>query len=151
MPTNTPTATPTATSTPTTTPTRKPRPSATPAPVLPSPISQPAAEGIPGWNPRPIRVDCSLVGFACGFIFSVTVSQDYPDYYHSIELANDAGHSVILGREIVFANYVAVGPRDLQSNLVKGLPYHWRVVLFQASDNAIVARSGWSTDTYVQK
>ena len=81
----------------------------------------------------------------------MTVSQDYPDYYHSIELANDAGHSVILGRETVFANYVAVSSRDLQNTLVKGSPYHWRVVLFLAADNSIVARSGWSTDTYVQK
>ena len=144
-PTTTPTFTPTAT--PTATSTRTPRPTARPATVSLSP----AAQGIPGWGPRPIRVDCRLLGGSCVFILTVTVAQDYPDYYHSIELADESGNSFILGSEIVFANYVAVSHRDLRENLVKDVPYRWRVVLRRVSDHAAVARSEWSVDTYVQR
>ena len=145
-PTVPPTSTPTAT--PTSTPTHTPRPTARPVTVAPSPT---AVQGIPGWGPRPLRVGCSVFVFQCGFIFTVTVSQDYPEYFHSIELANDSGHSVILGHEIVFADYVAINVDELRSNLVKDVPYRWRVILRRVSDHAVVARSQLSADTYVQR
>jgi hypothetical protein len=99
----------------------------------------------------PLHVDCSLIVGSCGFIISVTISQHYPDYYHSIEFTDDDGHSVILGLGIVYANYVAINERELRTNLKKGVPYQWRVVLRRVADNSVVARGQWSTDRYVSK
>jgi len=160
-----PSATPTvaSTSTPTTLPmsTSTPRrQTAKSAPTAPAPTSPPVptsppatrtVQGIPGWEPRPIRVDCTLLGDSCVFIITVTVSEHHTDYYHAIELVDESGNSFILGSEIVFANFVAVSHWDLRNNLAKGIPYRWRVVLRRASDQGIVARGQWSTDTYVQQ
>jgi hypothetical protein len=139
----TPTYTPLPTDTPTPIPTRKPLPS------VPPPTPTIAGPDVSSWNPRPIRIDCLRSDF-CGFVFTITFSAE--GFHHRLEFMDDAGNSIVLGIGSTFQDYVALSMWPDLRNLQQGVPYRWRVRLYQAtsSGEVFLKASEWAKERYVR-